>query len=93
MFQFELHPHIGEIRMDIFDYEKYWVIKLNKVPARVKVNRNSLKYHYNKGKKSFYQKCYSTSSRIFHITSESEDEQRLVLVSAHPPPKLPTMET
>ena len=36
----------------------------------------------------FYKKCYSTSSRTFQITSESEDEQRPVLVSAHPPPKI-----
>ena len=41
-------------------------------------------YH---GGKLFDKKCYSTSSRIFHITRESEDEQRPVLVSAHPPPK------
>ena len=25
----------------------------------------------------FYKKCYSTSSHIFHITRESEDEQKL----------------
>ena len=39
-------------------------------------------YHYDKGKKIFYKKCYSISSRTFLITRESEDEQRPVLVSA-----------
>ena len=33
-------------------------------------------------------KCYSTSSRTFVITRESEDEQKPVLVSAHPLPKI-----
>ena len=37
MFQFELHPHIGEIRTDILVYEKVGVIKHIKAPARVKV--------------------------------------------------------
>ena len=37
MFQFELHPHIGEIRTDILVYEKGGVIKHIKTPARVKV--------------------------------------------------------
>ena len=37
MFQFELHPHIGEIRMEILVYEKDGVIKHIKAPARVKV--------------------------------------------------------
>ena len=36
MFEFELHPHIGEIRTDIFVYEKGRVIKRIKDPARVK---------------------------------------------------------
>ena len=37
MFQFELHPHIGEIRMESFVYEKGEVIKHFKAPARVTV--------------------------------------------------------
>ena len=37
MFQFELHPHIGEIPMDILVYEKGRVIKHIKAPARVQV--------------------------------------------------------
>ena len=37
MFQFELHPYIGEIRTDILVYEKGGVIKHIKAPARVKV--------------------------------------------------------
>ena len=36
----------------------------------------------------FYKKFYSTSSRTFQITMESQDEQRPVLVSAHSPPKI-----
>ena len=37
MFQFELNPHIGEIRTDILVYEKGGEIKHFKAPARVKV--------------------------------------------------------
>ena len=37
MFQFELHQHIGEIRIDILVYGKGGVIKHIKAPARVKV--------------------------------------------------------
>ena len=37
MFQFELHPHIGEINTDILVSEKGGVIKHIKAPARVKV--------------------------------------------------------
>ena len=37
MFQFELHPPIGEIRKDILVYEKGGIIKHIKTPARVKV--------------------------------------------------------
>ena len=33
--------------------------------------------------KLFYKVCYSTSSRIYHVTRESQDEQRPVLLSAH----------
>ena len=36
MFQFELHPNIGEIRTEILVYEKSWVIKHIKATARVK---------------------------------------------------------
>ena len=35
MFQFELHPHIGEIRREMLVYEKGVVIKDIKAPARV----------------------------------------------------------
>ena len=35
MYQFELHPHIGDIRTDILVYEKGRVIKYIKAPARV----------------------------------------------------------
>ena len=38
MFQFELHPHTGEIRMDIMVYEKGGVIKHVKAPALNKVD-------------------------------------------------------
>ena len=37
MFQFELHPHIGEIRTNILLYERGEVIKHIKELARVKV--------------------------------------------------------
>ena len=37
--------------------------------------------------KILYKMCYSIPSCIFLITRESADEQRLVLVSAHSPPK------
>ena len=37
IFQFELHPHIGEIGTKISVYEKCVVIKHIKTPARVKV--------------------------------------------------------
>ena len=37
--------------------------------------------------KLLYKKYYSTSSRTFVITRESEDEQKPVLVSARPPQK------
>ena len=37
MFQFELHPHIGEIHTDILVYEKGGLIKHIKMPARIKV--------------------------------------------------------
>ena len=36
MFQFELHPHIDEIRTDILVYEKGGVIKHIKIRARFK---------------------------------------------------------
>ena len=37
MFQFELHPHTGEIRTEILVYEKGGVIKHVKAPAINKV--------------------------------------------------------
>ena len=37
MFQFELHPHIGDIRTDILVYEKGGVTKHIKAPLIVKV--------------------------------------------------------
>ena len=37
MFDFQLHPHIPEIRTEIFVYEKGGVIKPIKAPAIVKV--------------------------------------------------------
>ena len=37
MFQFELHPHVGEIRTNSLVSEKGEVIKHIKAPARVKV--------------------------------------------------------
>ena len=37
MFQFELHPPLGEIRTDILVYEKGGVIKHIKAPEKVKV--------------------------------------------------------
>ena len=37
MFLFESHQHIGEIRTNILGYEKGWIIKHIKAPARVKV--------------------------------------------------------
>ena len=36
MFQFELHPHISEIRTETLVYDKGGVIKHIKTPARVK---------------------------------------------------------
>ena len=36
----------------------------------------------------FNKKCYSWLSRNFLITTESNDEQRPILVSAHSPPKI-----
>ena len=39
MFQFELHPHIGEIRTNILVYEKGGI---KKAPARVKVELSDL---------------------------------------------------
>ena len=36
IFQFELHPHIGEIRTKIWVYEKGGVIKHIKASAKVK---------------------------------------------------------
>ena len=38
MFQFELHPHTGEIRMEILVSEKCGVIKHVKAPAINKVD-------------------------------------------------------
>ena len=38
MFQFELHPHTGEIRTEILVYEKGGVIKHVKAPAINKVD-------------------------------------------------------
>ena len=38
MFQFELHPHTGEIRTEILVYEKGGVIKHVKAPAVNKVD-------------------------------------------------------
>ena len=52
--------------------------------ARVARFRISLK----QSEKLLYKKCYSTSSQTFVITRESEDEQKPVLISAHPPPKI-----
>ena len=37
MFEFDLHPHIDEIRTDILGYEKGGVKNHIKAPARVKV--------------------------------------------------------
>ena len=37
MFQFKLHPHIGEIRTETLVYEKGEVIKHIKAATRVKV--------------------------------------------------------
>ena len=37
MSHFELHPHIPEIRKEIFVYEKGGVIKHIKAPAKAKV--------------------------------------------------------
>ena len=42
MFQFELHPHIGEICADILVYEKGRVVKHIKATARVKVELPNL---------------------------------------------------
>ena len=42
MFQFKLHPHIGDIRTDILVYDKGRVIKKIKTPARVKVELSNL---------------------------------------------------
>ena len=53
---------------------------------------DSSEYHYN----ILQTKGYSTMSRIFLITKESQDEQRPILVPAHPASKfrqkLPFME-
>jgi hypothetical protein len=38
MFQFELHPHTGEIRTEILVYEKGGVIKHVEAPAKNKVD-------------------------------------------------------
>ena len=49
------------------------------------------------GPNNFTKSAIQHHQKKFHITKESEDEQRPVLVSAHPPPKihkkLPFMET
>ena len=50
MFQFELHPHIGEIRTDILLYEKGLVVKHIKAPERVNVElpdlwKNQFPFH------------------------------------------------
>jgi hypothetical protein len=37
MFQFKLDPHTGEIRTEIWVYEKAWVIKHVEAPAINKV--------------------------------------------------------
>ena len=42
MFQYNLHPHIGEIRTEILVYHKGGVIKHIKAPARVKVELPNL---------------------------------------------------
>ena len=36
LFQFELHLHIAKIHREMLVYEKGWVIKHVKAPARVK---------------------------------------------------------
>ena len=36
MFQFELHPHVGEFRTDMLVYNKGGLIKHIKAPAKVK---------------------------------------------------------
>ena len=38
MFQFKLHPHTGEIRMEVLVYEKGGVIKHVEAPAINKVD-------------------------------------------------------
>ena len=42
MFQFELHPHTGEIRTEILVYEKGGIIKHVEAPAINKVERLDL---------------------------------------------------
>ena len=42
IFQFELHPHICEVRMEILVHEKDGVIKYIKAPAGVKVELSDL---------------------------------------------------
>ena len=37
MFQYELHPHLGEIGTDILVYDKGGAIKHIKAPARVEL--------------------------------------------------------
>ena len=121
MFQFELHPHIDEICMNIMLYEKSWVIKHLKEPPRVKVElpdlwQNKIRENMEKGQTFFWKtwgrfvfvrpwdmvwnitikegKNYFTKKgsltllHTFLITRESEDEQKPVLVSGYPMPKI-----
>ena len=47
MFQFELHPHTGEIRPEIVVYEKGGIIKHVEAPA---INKVDLLYLWKNGR-------------------------------------------
>ena len=64
MFQFELHPHIGDIRTDILLYEKGLVVKHIKAPERVNVKlpdlwKNQFAFHCFTWKYLFPEHAFS----------------------------------
>ena len=65
MFQFELHPHIGEIRTDILVYEKGGVIKHIKAPPRVKVGINQV----SKNRMVTFRKAVNYRHKSFSVFS------------------------
>ena len=90
MFQFELHPHIGEICTDILVYEKGGVIKYVKAPAGANSEKVKCVIMWNRVQYFFENWNDSCMSVLVRVTwfGISLYQRGPVLVSAHPPPKI-----